>query len=108
MPRFGRLSFVAASALVLYAAGPAIAAFLEAGDRWGPKIYPRGYHEAVYLLAWDWGSHVEQKPRVGFWFKDENRPWFHGMYNKTTIPSTTGRSSRREGSQTASRKGIER
>jgi hypothetical protein len=71
-----------ALALLLYAAGPVIAAFLEVGDRWGPKIYPRWYHQTLYSLAWKLGTHREQKPRIGFWSKEEYRPWFYGMYSK--------------------------
>jgi len=83
MSRRKRLACAAALVLVaLYVVGPAIAAFLEVGDRWGPKIYPLWYHQAVYLIAWEWGTHPERKPRVGFWYKEQNRPWVHGMHNR--------------------------
>ena len=79
MSRRKRLACAAALVLVaLYVVGPAIAAFLEVGDRWGPKIYPLWYHQAVYLIAWEWGTHPERKPRVGFWYKEQNRPWLYG------------------------------
>lgn len=54
---------------------------------WGPATAGGRYHETVYLIAWDWGSHAENKPRVGFWFKEEHRPWFYGMYSENHDPA---------------------
>lgn len=78
---------VAGLLVAAYLLGPVFAAAFEVHDRWGPKIYPIWYHEFVYMLAWDLGSHDAKKPRVGGWYKPEHRPWFYGMYCKNHDPT---------------------
>ena len=59
----------------LYALGPIVAAALDYPDRRGPRIYPRGYHEVCFIMAYALFRQGE-KPRVPF---DRDRAWFYGM-----------------------------
>ena len=59
----------------IYGLGSICAAALDFSDRRGPKVYPRMYHETVFIISY---AMLNQgvKPRVPF---DRNRPWFYGM-----------------------------
>ncbi len=72
--------------LVIYISGPVIAATFEIGNRWGPKIYPVWLHELIYCLTWSFSAHDSKKPRVGYWEKEEYRPWFYGVKSKNNDP----------------------
>lgn len=68
---------VAGVVLVAYALGPIVAGVWEIGDRRGPRIYPIRFHEILYLLAWEYSEHAENKPRVAH--NAGPRPWFYGL-----------------------------
>ncbi len=70
----------------VYLALPFIAGLLKIGNRWGPKIYPLEFHQFAYGMAWLKTSSGSDKPRIGWWFKPENRPLFYGFYDKNEDP----------------------
>lgn len=63
--------------LITYLAGPIVAGSRQSGDRLGPRIYPRGLHEALYIIAHENAHNV--KPRVPIDSSLYNRPWFYGQ-----------------------------
>ncbi len=67
---------------IAYLSGPIIAGIFGIGNRAGPKIYPEGLHELLYVIAWQSSSHNEGKPRLPAVFRSEYRPWFYGQYSK--------------------------
>jgi hypothetical protein len=71
---------------IAYLCGPIIAGILGVGNRAGPKIYPQGLHEVLYIIAWESASHDEGKPRLPAVFRSEYRPWFYGQYSKNDDP----------------------
>ena len=75
------------SIIFLYLIMPFVSGLFEFGDRMGPKIYPVKLHEALYRLGWSLGKHDGSKPRIEFWVRPENRPWFYGMYSKNYDPN---------------------
>jgi hypothetical protein len=88
-----RLLLVIAASVVVaaYLIAPLLAGAYEIGDRWGPpRIYPVSYHEALYLLGWDLTEHQEKKPRVGYWYRSELRPWFYGLPSGNSTRPQTG------------------
>lgn len=74
-----RARIAVGSMVVFYFSGPLLAGFFEVGDKWGPKIYPIVLHENLYSLGWRLRSHRESKPRLGYWYRSEWRPWFYGL-----------------------------
>ncbi len=87
MNRFWRmLAMGLLTLLTLYAAFPFIAGALEIGNRWGPRIYPLTYHEALYMIGWD-AAGREGKPRVAAGLPEESRPWFYGMQSTNAAVS---------------------
>jgi len=66
--------------LVVYLAGPIIAGSRQIGNRLGPRIYPRGLHETLYIIAHEYTHNI--KPRVPIDNSLYNRPWFYGQ-NRT-------------------------
>jgi len=77
----------------LYAMAPFVAGVIGIGNRWGPRIYPLAYHEVVYMLGWDFGSHEAVKPRIAMGMRPEWRPWFYGLSSRNDrVPcgGTTG------------------
>ena len=77
---------IAVAVIVLYLIMPIFAGVFEIGNRWGPKIYPIWYHETLYLVAWEMGTHEGNKPRIGVWYREEYRPWFYGMNSRNDDP----------------------
>src|SRR5689334_18373956 len=72
---------------IAYLSGPIIAGFYGIGNRAGPKIYPQGLHELLYMIAWESGSHDDgNKPRLPAVFRSEYRAWFYGQYSKNDDP----------------------
>lgn len=61
--------------IMFYAIGPIIAAILNYPDRRGPKVYPRQYHEMMYIFTYSMFSNGE-KARIPF---DRDRSWFYGL-----------------------------
>ncbi len=68
---------VLASLLVIYLSGPVIASVFEIGDRRGPRIYPIGLHESIYMTVWEFTPHEATKPRLSI--SSNPRPWFYGL-----------------------------
>jgi hypothetical protein len=84
-----RKSLLASSLALIalaYLSGPIIAGIFGIGNRAGPKIYPQGLHELLYIIAWESSSHDEGKPRLPAAFRAEYRPWFYGQYSKNDDP----------------------
>ena len=63
--------------LVIYLSGPIIAGALQSGDRLGPRIYPSGLHEFLYIIADESVDGI--KPRVPIDSVLYDRPWFYGQ-----------------------------
>lgn len=60
-----RIVSVIALLIVIYAMLPLLAGAFEIGDKWGPKVYPVGYHSAMYVTGWEMTEHREEgKPRM--------------------------------------------
>lgn len=68
------LKTIARILVVIYLAGPVIAALLRYPDRRGPRIYPEIYHGAVFHLVYV--MCYGQKPRYSRMYE---RAWFYGM-----------------------------
>ena len=62
---------------VLYIEGPLIAGVFGIGDRDGPKIYPRAYHEALYMISYE--EVCGEKPRSHGELCGGGRPFFYGL-----------------------------
>jgi hypothetical protein len=59
---------------VAYLSGPIIAGIFDIGNRAGPKIYAQGFHEAVYIIAWESGSEELQGDECRMKTENEARP----------------------------------
>jgi hypothetical protein len=59
---------------VLYAVFPFIAGLFAIGDRDGPRIYPRSYHAALYIISYEIVR--DEKPRSNL---ELERPWFYAL-----------------------------
>ena len=71
---------------IAYLSGPIIAGIFGIGYLAGPKIYPQGLHDVLYIIAWESSSHDEGKPRLPAVFRSDYRPWFYGQYSKNDDP----------------------
>jgi len=60
--------------IVTYLAGPIVAAALRYSDRRGPVIYPKAYHEIIFIIAHE-AFHDGEKPRLPI--HPGERPWFY-------------------------------
>ena len=63
--------------LTAYLSGPIFAGSRQIGDRLGPRIYPRGLHESLFIIAHESAHNI--KPRVSIDSQLYNRPWFYGQ-----------------------------
>jgi hypothetical protein len=88
-PRRRKVLLASSLALVAiaYLSGPIVAGIFGIGNRAGPKIYPQGLHELLYIIAWESSSHHEGKPRLPAVFRPEYRPWFYGQYSRNDDPA---------------------
>ena len=75
-----RIAKVLTSVAVLYVIFPFIAGLLAIGDRDGPKIYPRSYHTALYIISYEMVR--DEKPRQNIQLE---RPWFYGLPKRRTV-----------------------
>jgi hypothetical protein len=71
------LAIVGGVLLLVYAALPLVAGYYMVGDRRGPKIYPESYHRELFIIGWEEGHHVAQKPREPAGGFPYDRPWFY-------------------------------
>ena len=67
----------AAAVLGLYALGPFFAGLLGIGQREGPRIYPEGYHTALFIIGYE--ALHESKPRLSISSYLYHRPLFYGF-----------------------------
>lgn len=70
--------------LVAYLAGPIVAGFRQSGNRLGPRIYPRGLHETLYIIGHESAHGI--KPRVPIDSALYKRPWFYGQSRTPKSP----------------------
>jgi hypothetical protein len=63
--------------IILYVLFPIVAGLLAIGDRDGPKIYPKTYHTALYMISYE--ALRNEKPRENSLYE---RPWFYGFPRK--------------------------
>lgn len=71
--------FLVAVLLPVYGFLPVCAGFLSIGDRRGPIIYPKSFHEALFVIGWESSSSNVGKPRVPFGGWSSSRPLFYGL-----------------------------
>ena len=69
--------------ITAYLAGPIIAGSRRVGDRLGPKIYPRGLHQVLYIIGHEKTYNI--KPRISMDSSLYHRPWF---YDQNRIPKS--------------------
>ena len=78
------MGIVAGCLVVAYLSGPIIAGSRQVGNRLGPRIYPRGLHEILYIIAHESTHNI--KPRVPIDTSLYNRPWFYGQRRTPKSP----------------------
>lgn len=74
---YSRLVLAAVVLAVIYVSLPLGAGIFAIGDRRGPRIYPVGGHEILYIVGWELSGR-EGKPRV-LGRGSAERPWFYGL-----------------------------
>ena len=65
--------------VIMYLVLPFVMGMYGVGDRRGPKVYPRWYHQELFKLGWEAGNHSEKKPRIPIDGWKTVRPWFYGL-----------------------------
>lgn len=76
-PWLKRLFLTTILVLVLYQAGPSMAAVFKIGDRQGPVIYDKERHSSQYNLAHEVVH--GNKARISLVMELSDRPYFYGL-----------------------------
>lgn len=69
------VSLIAGCLVAAYLAGPIIAGYLQVGHRLGPRIYPEGLHDRLFVITHKFVHGT--KPRMSLDVLLYDRPWFY-------------------------------